>query len=62
MAAVLAGGEGAVLSHRSAAALHGLRPTAGARADVTVARAVRSRPALDVHRGQLPADERTERD
>jgi hypothetical protein len=36
MAAVLACGDGAVLSHRSAADLHDLRPTARANIDVTV--------------------------
>ena len=35
MAAVLAAGPGAVLSHRSAAALWGIRPTARARVEVT---------------------------
>ena len=38
MAAVLACGSGAVLSHRSAAALVGLRPSASARIEVTVPR------------------------
>jgi very-short-patch-repair endonuclease len=38
MAAVLACGRHAVLSHRSAAALWGIRPTAAARAEVTVPR------------------------
>ena len=36
LAAVLACGPGAVLSHRSAAALHGLRPYGGVKIDVTV--------------------------
>ena len=36
LAAVFACGDGAVLSHRSAAALHGLRPSGGTRIDVTV--------------------------
>ncbi|HET8979458.1 MAG TPA: DUF559 domain-containing protein, partial [Solirubrobacteraceae bacterium] len=36
MAAVLACGEGAVISHREAAALHNLRPSNRARIDVTV--------------------------
>jgi Protein of unknown function (DUF559)/Transcriptional regulator, AbiEi antitoxin/AbiEi antitoxin C-terminal domain len=40
MAAVLACGQGAVLSHRSAAALHGIRPSASQRIDVTVPRRV----------------------
>ena len=38
MAAVLAGGAGAVLSHRSAAALWGIRPEGSRAAEVTVAR------------------------
>ncbi len=38
LAAVLACGPGAALSHRSAAALWGLRPTAAAKVDVTVPR------------------------
>ena len=38
LAAVLACGDGAVLSHRSAAALWGIRPSASARIDVTVPR------------------------
>src|SRR5215207_583671 len=38
LAAVLASGDGAVLSHRSAAELWGLYPTAAARIDVTVSR------------------------
>jgi predicted transcriptional regulator of viral defense system len=51
MAAVLACGPGAVLSHRSAADLHGLRESARASHDVTSPRrAGRSRPGIDVHR------------
>jgi hypothetical protein len=51
MAAVLACGPGAVLSHRSAAALHGLRATDRAGIDVTVpGRARRSYAGIDVHR------------
>lgn len=56
MAAVLAGGRGAVLSHRSAAALWGLRSTSVTVPDVTVARK-RSRPGIRFHRANLPADE-----
>lgn len=59
MAAVLACGPGAVLSHRSAAALHGLRDTARAKIDVTVpGRSARERPGIDVHRatGLTPPD------
>lgn len=50
MAAVLACGEGALLSHRSAAAAWGLRPTARARWDVTTTRrGRRSPPGIDLH-------------
>jgi hypothetical protein len=51
MAAVLACGPRAVLSHRTAAALHGLRQTSRAKIDVTVAeRSARSHPGIDLHR------------
>jgi hypothetical protein len=50
MAAVLACGPKAVLSHRSAAALHGIRQDNRAKTDVSVPRAsARSRPTIDVH-------------
>jgi hypothetical protein len=51
MAAVLACGEGAVLSHRSAAWLHDLRPTARADIEVTVpGRSTRRQDGIEVHR------------
>ena len=51
MAAVLAYGPQAVLSHRSAAALHGIRPDNRPKTDVTLpSRSARSRPRIDVHR------------
>jgi predicted transcriptional regulator of viral defense system len=51
MAAVLACGPGAVLSHRSAAALHGLRATSRARIEVTVpGRNRRRHDGVQVHR------------
>ena len=50
MAAVLACGPEAVLSHRDAAALWGLRPSSRQRTDVTAGRQMRSRPGIDVHR------------
>jgi very-short-patch-repair endonuclease len=52
LAAVLACGPSAVLSHRSAAALWGIRPTSAPRVDVTVPRGSgrRSTPAIAVHR------------
>jgi len=65
MAAVLALGEGAVLSHRSAAALWDLRPSAAGKIDVTVpARTGRARRSgVRVHRSSaLPASEVTRHD
>lgn len=59
MAAVLACGEGAVLSHRSAADLLGLRATHRARIDVTVPRHRRCKHrGIEVHRSTslTPAD------
>jgi very-short-patch-repair endonuclease len=51
MAAVLACGPGAALSHASAAALWDLRPTAATRVDVSVPGAGgRARPGLRIHR------------
>jgi Transcriptional regulator, AbiEi antitoxin len=51
MAAVLACGEGALLSHRSASALHELLGVGGGPIDVTVPnRSARSRPGIRVHR------------
>jgi predicted transcriptional regulator of viral defense system len=51
MAAVLARGPGAVLSHRTAAALHQLRPSHRANVEVTVPRRSRGRRSgIDVHR------------
>ena len=57
MAAVLAAGEEAVLSHRSAAALFGLRATESA-IEVTAPRK-RQRKGILVHRAVLPPDEVT---
>jgi hypothetical protein len=56
LAAVLACGPSAVLSHRSAAALWGMRPSAAARIDVTVSHTsgVRSTAAIQVHRSRRP--------
>jgi Protein of unknown function (DUF559)/Transcriptional regulator, AbiEi antitoxin len=52
LAAVMACGEGAALSHRSAAELWGIRPTAAAKIDVTVPRTggVRTSARIVVHR------------
>ncbi len=50
MAAVLATGNTAMLSHRSAAALWGLRADSRARADVSLpSQSGRSRPGITVH-------------
>jgi very-short-patch-repair endonuclease len=62
LAAVLAAGPGAVLSHRSAAALWGIRPTAATRIEVTTPKQLRPRPNLLPHCAVLPRDEITERD
>lgn len=59
MAAVLACGEDAVLSHRSAAALHGLRPDARITVDVSSPRRTgRDRARIVAHSGHglLPCD------
>jgi predicted transcriptional regulator of viral defense system len=58
MAAVLAAGPNAVLSHRSAAALWGIRDGGGRDVDVTMARD-RKRPGIRAHRAALAADEIT---
>jgi very-short-patch-repair endonuclease len=50
LAAVLACGDGAALSHRSAAALWGFRPTDRARIEVTVPRSRSGPPGVEVHR------------
>jgi predicted transcriptional regulator of viral defense system len=58
MAAVLAGGPDAVLSHRSAASLWRIRDSSGHAIDVTVA-GRRRRKGIAFHRSHLPPDERT---
>jgi hypothetical protein len=51
IAAVLAYGPTALLSHRSAAALHGIRPDNRPKIEVTLpSPSARSRPGIDVHR------------
>ena len=57
MAAVLACGPGAVLSHRAAASLWNIR--GGTRVEVTVPGAKHARPGIRLHRANLPADETT---
>ncbi len=58
MAAVLAGGRGAVLSDCAAGAHWGLCGARG-KIEVTVGRRRRPRPGLVFHRSNLPPDERT---
>jgi predicted transcriptional regulator of viral defense system/very-short-patch-repair endonuclease len=60
MAAVLFCGDGAVLSHRSAAAHWGIRGGGVARIHVTSPSKSRSRGAIRRHYSLLPADEMTE--
>jgi very-short-patch-repair endonuclease len=59
MAATLACGPKAVLSHQSAAALWRIRPTAKVRIDVTAPHQLRPRKGLHPHTATLPADEIT---
>ena len=59
MAAVLAVGPDAVLSHRPAAARWGIRPGASGPVDVSVPRKLRSTKYIRVHEANLPADEVT---
>jgi hypothetical protein len=58
MAAVLASGDGAVLSHRSATALFGIRGSGTGEAHVTVPRKSRSQWSIRRHFSMLPDDER----
>lgn len=62
MAAVFACGPGAALSHRTAAALWGIRDPGSGRIEVTSPRKSRSTETIGKHFGVLPADERTVRD
>ncbi len=57
MAAVLAAGPDAVLSHRSAATHWGLLSLTGQPINVTSPRGIRPRSGLVVHRSRLPRDE-----
>ena len=61
MAAVLACGPGAVLSHRDAAALWGIRNDHRAKIDVTVPGRRRGPASVTVHESPLADDERTTR-
>jgi very-short-patch-repair endonuclease len=58
MAAVLASGDGAVLSHRSATALWGIWGSGGEATHVTVPRKSRSQRSIRRHFSVLPDDER----
>jgi very-short-patch-repair endonuclease len=59
MAAVLAGGTEAVLSHRTAAMLWGLIHRSSGPIEVTRPTNARRRPQIVLHRSPLPEDERT---
>jgi very-short-patch-repair endonuclease len=59
MAAVLACGDDAVLSHRDAGAAHGIRPCNRRVFEVTVPRKQRPRPGIQLHFARLPGDEIT---
>jgi hypothetical protein len=56
LAAVMACGAGAVISHRSAAALWGIRPSA-TRIEVTVQQVSRRTPDVQIHRSRVLAPE-----
>jgi uncharacterized protein DUF559/putative AbiEi antitoxin of type IV toxin-antitoxin system len=62
MAAVLAGGRDAVLSHRAAGGHWGIGPYHERPVDVTTPRKLASRPGIRFHRSCLPADEVTVRE
>jgi very-short-patch-repair endonuclease len=53
LAAVLAAGPGAALSHRDAAGLHGLRPANHTRIDVTTTRDRRVVAGVEIHRTRI---------
>ena len=59
LAAVLAGGERAVLSHRTAAALWGIRESSVRDVEVTAPSRRRKRAGIVVHQATVPADEIT---
>ena len=62
MAAALAGGPGAVVSHRSAAELWGLISGFTAPIHITASSGRRQRKGILLHRSNVPDDERTEVD
>ena len=57
VAAVLSLGPGTVISHRTAADLWGIRPSASPLIEVTRGRRVRERPGVRQHESVLPDDE-----
>lgn len=59
MAAVLASGPRAVLSHRDAAALHGIRPSNRRLIEVTVPKWRRAPDGIQIHTAPIRDDERT---
>ena len=59
MAAVLACGAGAALSHRDAAALHGIRHCSRSVFELTVPRKQHPRRGIELHTARLPRDELT---
>jgi Transcriptional regulator, AbiEi antitoxin/Protein of unknown function (DUF559) len=59
IAAVLACGDGAALSHRDAAAAEGIRQCNRRVFEVTVPRKQRARPGIELHYARLPSDEVT---
>lgn len=59
MAAVLAGGPRAALSHVAAGAHWSLRPADPANVDITAPSGLKTRPGLRFHRAHLPPDEIT---
>jgi hypothetical protein len=62
MAAVLACGPDAVLSHRDAAALWGVRSVSGTRIDVTAPTRSHAPRGITLHRAKLAPQDRTTRD
>jgi very-short-patch-repair endonuclease len=62
MAAVLACGPNSVLSHRSAAALWGIRRADAVRTEVTAPRKLARREGIRAHQGEVAPDEITEVD
>jgi len=65
LAAVLAYGDGALLSHESAASLWGITGSRGSRIDVTAPRGRQGNPARDrirLHRGKIQPQDYTSRD